>query len=242
MRRESNPALSVGFEKAVSDGTTMTVRGTITKILIMTAVLGITFVYSWIAFQNPDINYKSALIVSGGGALILGFITAFIPKVAQYTAVFYAAFEGILLGSISRYFETMLPGIVFPAILLTVICLVATVLIYRRTPEIAGRISKGVFIGMISLAGVYLVSIILGFFGIPVAIFGSGLIGIGFSLFVVVLATMNLIMDYDFILKASQYGYPKYMEWYGAFGLMVTLIWLYTQILELLVKIASNNN
>ncbi len=242
MRRESNPTLAIGFDKAVSDGTTMTVRGTITKILIMTAILGITFVYSWIAFQNPDINYKSALVVSGGGALILGIITSFVPKAAQYTALFYAGFEGVLLGSISRYFENMFPGIVFPAMLITIICLVMTVLIYRRTPEIAGRISKGVFIAIMSIALVYLVSMIFSLFGITLPIFGSGLLGIGFSLFVVVVATMSLIMDYDFILKASQYGYPKYMEWYGAFGLMVTLIWLYTQILELLAKIASDNN
>lgn len=241
MRKESNPALTLGFEKAVSDGTTMTVRGTIVKILIMTAILGVAFVYSWIAFQNPDINYRSALIVSSIGALILGFLTSFIPKVAQYTAVFYAAFEGVLLGSISRYFENVFPGIVFPAILLTIICLVATVLIYRRTPEIAGRIRKGVLIGIISIAAIYLVGMILSFFGIMLPIYGSGIIGIGFSLFVVVVATASLIMDYDFILKASQYGYPKYMEWYGAFGLMVTLIWLYTEILSLLAKIMDNN-
>lgn len=241
MRKESNPALTLGFEKAVSDGTTMTVGGTIVKILIMTAILGVTFVYSWIAFQNPDINYRSALIVSSIGALILGFLTSFIPKVAQYTAVFYAAFEGVLLGSISRYFENVFPGIVFPAILLTIICLVATVLIYRRTPEIAGRIRKGVLIGVISIAAIYLVGMILSFFGIMLPIYGSGIIGIGFSLFVVVIATASLIMDYDFILKASQYGYPKYMEWYGAFGLMVTLIWLYTEILSLLAKIMDNN-
>lgn len=241
MRKESNPALTLGFEKAVSDGTTMTVGGTIVKILIMTAILGVAFVYSWIAFQNPDVNYRSALIVSSIGALILVFLTSFIPKVAQYTAVFYAAFEGVLLGSISRYFENIFPGIVFPAILLTIICLVATVLIYRRTPEIAGRIRKGVLIGIISIAAIYLVGMILSFFGIMLPIYGSGIIGIGFSLFVVVIATASLIMDYDFILKASQYGYPKYMEWYGAFGLMVTLIWLYTEILSLLAKIMDNN-
>ncbi|MGU8395423.1 Bax inhibitor-1/YccA family protein [Clostridium perfringens] len=240
MRRESNPALAAGFEKAVSDGTTMTVGGTIVKILIMTAILGVAFVYSWIAFQNPDVNYKSALVVSLGGSLILGLLTSFIPKVAQFTAVFYAAFEGVLLGSISRYFESMFPGIVFPAMLLTIICLVATVLIYRRTPDIAGRISRGVFIAIISIGAIYLLGMVLSFFGITLPIYGSGIIGIGFSLFVVAIATASLIMDYDFILKASQYGYPKYMEWYGAFGLMVTLIWLYTEILNLLAKFSDN--
>ncbi|MDV5106217.1 Bax inhibitor-1/YccA family protein [Clostridium perfringens] len=81
---------------------------------------------------------------------------------------------------------------------------------------------------------------VLSFFGITLPIYGSGIIGIGFSLFVVAIATASLIMDYDFILKASQYGYPKYMEWYGAFGLMVTLIWLYTEILNLLAKFSDN--
>ncbi|MGG5461603.1 Bax inhibitor-1/YccA family protein [Clostridium sp. B9] len=241
MRTESNPALAVGFEKAKSNGTTMTVGGTIIKILIMTAILAATFIYSWIAFQNPTVNYQSAMIVSGIGALILGLVTSFVPKAAQYTAVFYAAFEGVLLGSISRFFENVYPGIVFPAMLLTIICLVATVLIYRRTPEIAGRISKGVFIALISIAGIYFVGFILGLFGITLPIYGSGIIGIGFSLVVVAVATLSLIMDYDFILKGAQYGAPKYMEWYGAFGLMVTLIWLYVQILQLLAKIADNN-
>lgn len=240
MRRESNPALSAGFEKAKSDGTTMTVGGTIVKILIMTLILAIAFVYSYIAFQNPSVNYKSALVVSLGGSLILGILTSFMPKIAQYTAVFYAAFEGVLLGSISRAFENMFPGIVFPAILLTIACLVVTVLVYRRSPNIAGRISKGVLIAMLSIGLVYLLGMILSFFNITLPIYNSGIIGIAFSLFVVVIATASLIMDYDFILKASSYGYPKYMEWYGAFGLMVTLIWLYSEILNLFAKINDN--
>lgn len=241
MRREENPALAAGFEKAVSNGTTMTVGGTIIKILIMTAILAATFIYSWIAFQNPDINYKSVMIVSAGGAMILGFLTSFIPKIAEYTAVFYAAFEGVLLGAISRFFENIYPGIVFPSILLTIICLVATVLIYRRTPQIAGRISKGVFIALISITGIYLVGFLLSLFGITLPIYGSGIIGIGFSVIVVAVATLSLIMDYDFILKGAEQGAPKYMEWYGAFGLLVTLIWLYVQIVQLLGKILDNN-
>lgn len=241
MRRGTNPALEAGFEKAVStDKSIMTVKGTIVKILILTAILGVAFVYSYMAFQNPSINYKSALIVSSIGALILGILTSFMPKIAQYTAVFYAAFEGVLLGSISRAFENIFGGIVFPAILLTICCLVVTLFIYRRSQSLADRMRKGVFIAILSIGLVYLLGMVLSLFNITLPIYNSGIIGIAFSLFVVIIATISLIMDYDFILKASTYKYPKYMEWYGAFGLMVTLIWLYTEILNLFSKISDN--
>ena len=241
MSRNSNPALSIGFEKAVPNSTYMTVKGTVMKTLLLVAIVAATFVYSWIALANPTINYNAMMVVSSIGALILGIVTAFVPKAAQFTAVFYAAFEGMLLGSFSRYFETLYPGIVFPAIMLTIFAVVATLIIYRRTPTVADRIRKGVFIAMIALGLTYLVGFVLSFFGIMLPIYGSGVIGIVFSLIVVGIAVLNLILDYDFILKSAQYGAPKYMEWYGAFGLMVTLIWLYIEIVRLLAKFMSNN-
>lgn len=242
MSRNSNPALAIGFEKATIDSTYMTVKGTVIKTLLLVAIVAGAFIYSWFALANPSLNYQAMMVVSSIGALILGLLTSFMPKIAQFTAVFYAAFEGMLLGSFSRYFETIYPGIVFPAIMLTLFAVVATLIIYKRTPTIAERMRKGVFIAMLALALTYLVTFVLGLFGISLPIFGAGPIGIVFSIVVVGIAVLNLIIDYDFILKSAQYGAPKYMEWYGAFGLMVTLIWLYMEILRLLAKFASNRD
>lgn len=241
MARKSNPALSIGFDKVISDGSTMTIRGTVTKIFILLAILSATFAYSFIASANPSINFQAMMVVSGIGSLILGFATAFFPRIAQFTAVFYAAFEGMLLGSISVTFESIYPGIVLPAILLTLLSVLGTLIIYRRTPVIADKIRKGVFIAMFAIMGTFFIGFITSLFGYTLPIYGSGIIGIAFSLIVVCVAVLNLIIDYDFILKSTQMGAPKYMEWYGAFGLMVTLIWLYVEILNLLSKIASNN-
>lgn len=238
----SNPALTSGFEKAVPNNTSMTVGGTIIKTLILLAIVSVTFIYSWIMFQNPTINYNAIFKVSIFGGLILGLVTSFIPKIAQFTAIFYAAFEGVFLGAISRLFENMYPGIVFPAIMLTIAAAVMTLLVYRRSPNIADRIRKGVIIAMLAILAVLLISFILRFFGVMLPLYNKSIIGIGFNLFVVGVATLSLILDYDFILKSAQYGAPKYMEWYGAFGLMVTLIWLYTQILRLLAIFASDSN
>ncbi|MPQ45170.1 Bax inhibitor-1/YccA family protein [Clostridium tarantellae] len=235
--KSSNPALTLGFKNVVEDNTTMSIKGTITKTFILLLILSSTFVYSWISLQNSTINYKSITIVAAIASVILGLATAFIPKIAQFTAVFYAACEGILLGGLSRIFENIYPGIVFPAIILTLVAVVITLLIYRSAPSIADKIRKTVIISMLTIGITYFIGIICGIFGVNLAIFGSGLIGIIFSILVVGIATLNLILDYDFILKATKLGAPKYMEWYSAFSLMVTLIWLYTEILKLLSKL-----
>ena len=240
MARKPNPALSVGFENSVADGTVMTVRGTVIKIFILLAILCGTFAYSFIASTNPSINFQAMMVVSGIGTLILGLATSFFPRIAQFTAIFYAAFVGMLLGSISITFESIYPGIVLPAILLTLLSVLGTLIIYRRTPVIADKIRKGVLIAMFAIMGSFILGYITSLFGFSLPIFGSGILGIAFSLFVVCIAVLNLILDYDFILKAAEHGAPKYMEWYGAFGLMVTLIWLYVEILNLLAKLSSN--
>lgn len=235
---ETNPALEKGFKSAVSDGTTMTIGGTIVKILILLAIVAGAFLYSW--FYIP---YSGGIMGAVAiGTLIVAIITSFSPKAAQFTAVIYAAFEGLLLGSISQLFNAMYPGIVLPAIMLTIVAVVVTVVIYGKRPSLAERTRKGVMIAMGTIIITSLIGIVLRWFGITLPIYSSGPIGIIFSLAVVIIATISLMQDYDFILRGAQYGAPKYMEWYGAFGLMVTLIWLYMEILQLLAKIVSNND
>ncbi|GAA0070089.1 Bax inhibitor-1/YccA family protein [Clostridium sardiniense] len=235
---ETNPALEKGFKSAVADGTTMTIGGTIVKILILLAIVAASFVYSW--FYIP---YSAGIMgVVAIGTFIVAMITSFSPKASQFTAVIYAAFEGLLLGSISQLFNAMYPGIVLPAIMLTIVAVVVTVTIYGKRPSIAERTRKGVMIAIGTIIITSLIGIVLMWFGITLPIYSNGPIGIIFSLAVVIIATISLMQDYDFILRGVQYGAPKYMEWYGAFGLMVTLIWLYMEILQLLAKIFSSND
>ncbi|MEG1002222.1 Bax inhibitor-1/YccA family protein [Clostridium sp.] len=234
----TNPALTTGFKSAVQDGTTMTIAGTITKIVILLAVLTGGFIYSW--FYIP---YSSGVMVGVSlVTFIVAIFTSFSPKAAQYSAIIYAAFEGLFLGCISQLFNQMYPGIVLPAILLTMVCVIVTLIIYGKKPSLAERTRKGVMIGLVTILATSLIGIVLSFFGIMLPIYSNGPLGIAFSLIVVAVATISLMQDYDFILRGANQGEPKYMEWYAAFGLMVTLVWLYMEILQLLAKIFSNRD
>lgn len=235
---ETNPALEKGFENIISNNTTMSISGTISKIIIFLAIVAVSFTYSW--FRIP----YSTGILTGVALLtfICAMITTFMPKIAQFSGVIYAAFEGLLLGSISKLFNNFYPGVVLPAIILTIVAVLITLAVYGKKPSLAGRTRKGIMIAMGTIVVTSLIGIVLSFFNITLPIYNNGPIGIIFSLAVVIVATISLMQDYDFILRGAQYGAPKYMEWYAAFGLMVTLIWLYMEILQLLVKIVSNND
>ena len=235
---ETNPALEKGFENIVSNNTTMSIGGTISKILILLAIVAASFVYSW--FRIP---YSAGILtVVALLTFVCAMVTTFMPKIAQFSGVIYAAFEGLLLGSISKFFNNIYPGIVLPAIMLTIVAVLVTLVIYGKKPSLAERTRKGVMIAMGTIIITSLIGIVLSWFNIILPIYNNGPIGIIFSLAVVIIATISLMQDYDFILRGAQYGAPKYMEWYAAFGLMVTLIWLYMEILQLLVKIVSNND
>jgi uncharacterized YccA/Bax inhibitor family protein len=151
----------------------------------------------------------------------------------------YAAFEGLLLGGISAMYEQRYEGIVINAVALTFGTLAALLLAYRAGLVRATENFKlGIFAATGGIALVYLISMVMGFFGRSIPyIHESGLIGIGFSLFVVTIAALNLVLDFDFIERGAELGAPRYMEWVGAFGLLVTLVWLYLEILRLLAKL-----
>jgi len=174
-----------------------------------------------------------------GGGFVLGLITIFVKTAAPVTAPLYALVEGLLIGCISFFFEKMYPGIVIQAVGLTFGTLFALLLAYQsRLIKVTQNFRLGVIAATGGVALYYLASIILStFFKIQVPlIHESTPLGIAFSVFVVVIAALNLVLDFDFIEKGAQANAPKYMEWYGAFGLMVTLIWLYFEILRLLAK------
>ena len=234
--RTGNPVLNENtFTDAPSYGSTdvMTIQGTTNKTLILLGL--VTLSASWI-WANPTqyVLYLPALI--GGG--VVGFLTIFKREWSSVTAPIYALLEGIVLGGLSAMFERTYPGIVTQAVGLTFGTLFALLMAYKsgmvRATE---NFRLGIFAATGGIALYYLLSFILGFFHIHVPLINdTGILGIGFSLFIVVIAALNLVLDFDFIEQGSRMGAPKYMEWYGAFGLMVTLIWLYMEILRLLAK------
>ena len=246
MMRSGNPALSATTFTELAPaarGEAMTLQGTVNKTGILLLLTVLTASWTWNMYLTSANPAAVMPWMWGGliGGLIFGMVTAFKKTWAPLTAPIYALLEGLFLGALSSIMEAQFPGIVIQAVALTFGTLFALLLAYRsgliRATE---NFKLGVFAATGGIALVYMASIVLGFFGIGIPyIHESGLIGIGFSLFVVVIAALNLVLDFDFIENGAEKGAPKYMEWYGAFGLVVTLIWLYLEILRLLSKLNS---
>jgi len=240
--RSGNPALSAKtFKNAVGTGTEkMTIGGTVNKTAMSLLLLMATASYTW---TNPS----PALMMFGlFGGLIMAIITIFKKTWAPYTVSGYALLKGLALGGISRFFEMQYPGIVSQAVFLTFGILAALLLAYK-----SGLIkpTENFKLGVVSATGgiffLYLISWIMSMFGSGLSIMNpsnSSMFSIGFSIFVVIIASLNLVLDFDFIEEGAEMGAPKYMEWYGAFGLLVTLIWLYLEILRLLAKLQSRRS
>jgi uncharacterized YccA/Bax inhibitor family protein len=258
MVRSGNPALKDSTFLDLSTGAVvardagaMTLGGTVNKtgFLLLLTVLTAAFAWSQSIVTGADGQAAIAPGVAGymiGGAIggfILALVTTFKKTWAPVTAPLYALVEGFFLGSISAMYEFRFNGIVFQAVLLTFGTLFALLFAYRSGLI---RATENFKLGVVAATGgiflVYLATMILGFFNVDIPfIHESGLVGIGFSLFVVVIAALNLVLDFDFIENGVEQGAPKYMEWYGAFGLMVTLVWLYIEFLRLLSKLQSRN-
>ncbi|MGN6647075.1 MAG: Bax inhibitor-1/YccA family protein [Cytophaga sp.] len=242
MLRTSNPALNENTfnVRAISGEETMTIRGTVNKSFILIGLVFCTAILSWDFMLKPD---AGAAYVIGAAilALIAGLATSFKPTWSPYTAPAYALFEGVFLGAISGFFDAMYPGIAIQAVLLTCATFLCLLLAYRSgLIKATENFKLGIVAATGAIALIYLVSMVLGFFGIQIPlIHGNGIVGIIFSLVVVVIAALNLVLDFDFIEQGEANAAPKYMEWYASFGLLVTLVWLYIEILKLLVKLSS---
>ena len=240
--RSGNPALSAKtFKNAVGTGTEkMTIGGTVNKTAMSLLLLMATASYTW---TNPS----PALMMFGlFGGLIMAIITIFKKTWAPYTVSGYALLKGLALGGISRFFEMQYPGIVSQAVFLTFGILAALLLAYKSGLIKATENFK---LGIVAATGgiffLYLISWIMSMFGSGLSIMNpsnSSMFSVGFSIFVVIIASLNLVLDFDFIEEGAEMGAPKYMEWYGAFGLLVTLIWLYLEILRLLAKLQSRRS
>jgi uncharacterized YccA/Bax inhibitor family protein len=240
----SNPVLrNKVFENArVGLGQhSMTVQGTVNKTLILFGVLLLTAGWSWSMAGNPSVKPALTFIFMGSmfAGLIAAVATSFKPNWAPVSAPIYAACQGVFLGIASLMFETRYPGIVINAVGLTFGVMLAMLMGYKAGfLQATPALRKGLTIAIIGLMVFYGIVWIASMFGVtpPGFINGGGPLGIAFSLFVVGLAAMSLVLDFDFIESAAREGLSKKMEWYGAFGLMVTLIWLYIEILRLLSK------
>jgi len=238
--RSGNPALSAKTFKAfgaVETGKAMTIQGTVNKTAISLLLIMVSAIYTW---NLPAGDPKAGILILGGiiGGFIVALITIFKKTLSPYTVPAYAILEGLALGGISSYFERAYPGIVNQAVILTFGTLGALLLAYRSgLIKPTENFKLGVTAATGGIVFVYLISFILGMFRVNVpVIHDSSPIGILFSLFVIVIAALNLVLDFDFIEEGAEMGAPKYMEWFGAFGLLVTLIWLYLEILRLLAK------
>ena len=241
--RSGNPALRsntfIGRHIETKAGT-MTIMGTVNKTALCLLLLMTTAIFVW-NLPSTDPRTSMLMLIGVFGGLIAALITAFRQHLAPYTTPIYALLEGLALGGISKFFETMYPGIVNQAVFLTFGTLAALLLAYR-----SGLIkpTENFKLGIAAATGgiffIYFISFILGFFGINIPLIHSNSnFGILFSFGVVVIAALNLVLDFDFIEEGAERGAPKYMEWFGAFGLLVTLIWLYLEILHLLAKLQS---
>lgn len=247
MMRTANPALNAKvFTGVRAQGEGMTIQGTVNKTGILLILCVASASYTWKLFYEAGGDYS---VVSpylwGGmiGGLVFALITIFKKEWAPITAPLYSFTEGLFLGAISAFAELHYPGIVFQAVGLTFGILFALLMAYKsRLIKVTENFKLGVVAATGGIFLVYMMSWILGMFGIGVPfIHSSGIFGIGFSVFIVVIASLNLVLDFDFIENGAEMGAPKFMEWYGAFGLMVTLVWLYLEILRLLTKLNSRN-
>lgn len=247
LMRTSNPALSdkVFRGQQVALDEAMTLNGTVNKTAILLLCTTATAAWTWHEFMQTHsaVNVLPFLWIGLIGGLIFAFVTIFKKTWAPVTAPIYALLEGLVLGSISAVLELRFPGIAMQSVGLTFGTMFSLLLAYRSgLIPVTQKFRLGVVAATGAIMVFYLAQLVLGFFGVHFAsINGSGIVGIGVSAVIVIVAALNLVLDFDFIESGVRARAPKYMEWYSAFGLMVTLIWLYLEILRLVSKVRSRN-
>ena len=223
----------------------MTLSGTVNKtgILLLCAIA--TAAWTWNQFMKThDLTFAGPAVMLGAlGGFVVAMVTVFKKTWSPVTAPIYALLEGLVLGGISAIFELRYPGIAMQAVALTFGTLFVMLLAYKSgLITVTQKFRMGVVAATGGIMVLYGIELLLGFFGIQfTTINGAGPIGIAFSLFVVAIAALNLVLDFDFVEQGVAAGAPKYMEWYAAFGIIVTLVWLYLEILRLLSKVRSRN-
>lgn len=242
-RRTTNPVFryeekSPGF---ILTGQAMSISGAIGKTVILMAVLMAAFGYTW--FTTQDWSYsqlKSFMIFVGISTLGLALLSVFMPKIVKYTGVLYAALEGAFLGSVTYFVNQAYPGVAIQAVLITFAVFFAMLFLFAtRTIRVTNSMRAIIMGATVGIMIFYLIHFVLSLFGMHIPLFAgsSSLLSIGFSILVAGVAAFGLLLDFDNIEQMSQSGMPKYYEWYGAFGILVSVVWLYVEILNLLMKL-----
>ena len=225
------PRLGIGAES-------MTVQGTVNKGFLLLVVLMAAALWPWSQYMSTgDVQtVSSSMMIGLIGGFVLALIISFKATLAPYLAVPYAALEGLAIGGFSAILEQRYPGIAIEAVGLTLGVLAVLLVAYKAgLIRVTARFRAMVIGATGGIMLLFLATWILSFFHVAVPVlYSSSPLGIGISLFIVAIAALNLVLDFDFIERGAAGGAPKYMEWYGAFGLMVTLVWLYIEILTLL--------
>ncbi len=239
----SNPVFSrsaLEGNERVLNGEPMSISGAINKTFILFLCLLLTSAYEFLLYAQGYTDKAGALMMGGFvGAIIAFIVIMFARKTIKFMAPIYALCEGLVLGGLSVMFEARYPGIVIQAVGSTFMAFFVMLALYKaKIIRCTEKFRSVLMISMFSILGIYIVQFIGSFFHMSVpGLFGSGLVGIGFSAFVCVIAALNFIIDFQVIEDGANAMFDKYFEWYGAFGLMVTFIWLYVEILNLLAKL-----
>jgi len=243
-KMEQSMSLGPVDELIVDDSQRMTVNGTVNKTGILLLIVIAVSAWSWnTMLNNPGLG-RGLMIAGVIGAMIGSLIVSFKPHTAPIGAPIVAALEGLFVGAISAYFETLFPGLVVQALGLTVAVMFSMLFAYRTgLIRVTEKFKKIMIFAIMGIGVFYLVSFVLSFFGAAPSYFEAGnnsLFNIGLNFVIVGVAALSLVLDFDFIERAAEQNTPKHMEWYGAFGLMVTLVWLYIELLRLLARFQSD--
>ena len=240
--RTSNPALKDEIfrrESATAADGVMTLNGTTMKSFLLILLVTFSAAFTWRETMAGNTGIlMPAMLVGGLGGFIVAMVTVFKPRLAPITAPFYAVLEGLILGALSAYYQQRWAGIPMQAVGLTLMVFLAMLVVYRtRIIKVTDKFRFGVAAATGGIALFYFLSIILSMFGVRIPLLNdAGMLGIGLSLVIVGVAALNLVLDFDLIERGVAAGAQKYMEWYAGFGLLVTLVWLYLEMLRLLSK------
>jgi len=244
--RSSNPALGKNtfnnYAYAGDQSSVMTIQGTVNKSFLLVLLVVLSASYTWKLMAEGNTSSMTIFMIGGAiGGLVTALITAFKKTWSSVTAPIYAVLQGLFLGGVSAFFNAQYPGIVIQAVALTFGTMFGLLFAYKSgLIKVTENFKLGVVAATGGIAIAYFLSFILGLFGVNIGFMHSnGPVGIIISLVIVVVAALNLVLDFDFIEHGAESGAPKYMEWYAAFGLLVTLVWLYLEILRLLAKLNS---
>ena len=238
--RSHNPALRDDvFTTRLDGGGTMTVQGTVNKTALLLVLAMATATASWVLATSGGSGVAGWALVASLAGLGVAIATIVRPRWSPVTGPIYALVEGVVLGVVSMWFEASYPGIAMQAVALTFGVLGAMLVLYKtRVIKVTERFRAGVLAATLAIFVVYLVSLVLGLFGVGVPLLNDASpLGILISLAIVAVAALNLVLDFDLIERGARSGAPAYMEWYAAFGLLVTLVWLYLELLRLLSKL-----